>query len=873
MTGMPSFAAWCLRRLLPYAERDEVIADLDAEYRARRRTRGWLSAAAWLGYQVAGSLPSLVTRTAWRGWTGFEPEANRWQPGGPMFETWLMDLRYSARRLTRRRTYALMAILTLALGAGGTAAIYSIVRAVLLEPLPIRDEAAVGVFWSPFDWTEEEFLFLRPQLTGFETVAAYRPQDVTLETPGEPLRLIRGIASSAELFDALGTTPLFGRGFQPGDDVVGGERAAILSYGLWQDLGSDRGIVGRQLALGGTPHTVVGVMPRGFWFPTPETRVWVTTPLSFERRSGQYALVGRTSGPAADQMDAQMRGIGQTLGGRFQYPPQWDKTRSPALTGVREYLLGDLRPGLLAVLVAMGVILAIACVNVAALMLGQLGGRSTELALRTALGAARQRLVQQLVSESLLIGAAAGLVGAAIAAGGFTMLLRLLPLGALGERATLDWSLFWAAMAFALAAAMMIAVVPSMAMWRTNLQGTLATTRTGGVGARGGRLEGALVAGQIALAVLLVAGAGLLIRSVANLRAIDAGVDPRGVVVADMTLPTHLSNDQRRAAIAAAIPVLEQLPGVRAVGATIKLPLRGSGQNWGIRIPGRPEVSSTTTAFRTVTHEYLDALRIPVRRGRGFVASDHENSERVVVINEALAAKYFPDEDPIGRRIDTGFDGGERIIGVVGNAAEAQLTDGAVPARYMLYEHVPPVWHEVTFVVAAERAEDLPRLLDLTRTVLQQNTRNLALQRMMTLDSVFDLAVGAPQRVATLLSVLAGLALVLGAVGVYGVISHFVSRRTRDYGICMALGLAPRRVVSEVVARGLVLGVIGSALGLIAVVFGANRFSTLLHEVQPADTQALLGAVLILLTIAVTASFIPAWRASRTDPSTVLRQQ
>jgi len=312
---------------------------------------------------------------------------------------------------------------------------------------------------------------------------------------------------------------------------------------------------------------------------------------------------------------------------------------------------------------------------------------------------------------------------------------------------------------------------------------------------------------------------------------------------------------------------------VRAVGATIKLPLRGSGQNWGIRIPGRPEVSSTTTAFRTVTHEYLDALRIPVRRGRGFVASDHENSERVVVINEALAAKYFPDEDPIGRRIDTGFDGGERIIGVVGNAAEAQLTDGAVPARYMLYEHVPPVWHEVTFVVAAERAEDLPRLLDLTRTALQQNTRNLALQRMMTLDSVFDLAVGAPQRVATLLSVLAGLALVLGAVGVYGVISHFVSRRTRDYGICMALGLAPRRVVSEVVARGLVLGVIGSALGLIAVVFGANRFSTLLHEVQPADTQALLGAVLILLTIAVTASFIPAWRASRTDPSTVLRQQ
>jgi putative ABC transport system permease protein len=873
MTGIPSLAAWFLRRVLPRAEHEEVLADLDAEYLDRRATAGAWAARAWLGHQIAASLPVFVVRTCWRGWTGFEPEASRWRPGGPMFETWLMDLRYSARRLMRRRTYAVMAILTLALGAGGSAAIFSIVRAVLLEPLPMRHEASVGMFWNTFDWTEEEFLFLRPQFSGFETVAAYRPQDVTLDTPGQPLQLIRGIASSSELFEVLGAAPLFGRTFHAGDDVVGGERVAVLSYGLWQDLGSDRAILGRQLPFGGIPHVVVGVMPPGFWFPSPETRVWVTTPLSPERRSGQYALIGR-SGPRADQMEGPARAIGEALGGRFQYPPQWDKTRNPVITPIREYVLGDLRPSLLAVMAAMTLILVIACVNVAALMLGQLGGRSSELSLRTALGAGRPRLVQQLVSESLLIGATAGIAGAALAASGFNLLLRLLPLGALAQRATLDWSIFWGAISFALVSAVVIAVVPSVAMWRSDLRDSLSTTRTGGIGARGGRLEGALVVGQIALAVLLAAGAGLLIRSVANLRAIDAGINPQGVLVADTTLPTQLSNDERRRAIVEAIPVLQSMPGVGAVGATVRVPLRGSGQNWGIRIPEKPDLPQSTTAFRMVTHDYFAALGMPIRRGRGFVSTDQGNTERVVVINEALAARYFPGEDPVGRVIHTGFDDrGERIIGVVANVAEAELTDGATPARYMLYEQVPPVWHEVTFVVAADRAEDLPRLVDLTRTTLQHNTRNLALQRMMTMESVVDLALGAPARVATLLSLLAGLALVLGAVGIYGVISHFVGRRTRDYGICIALGLAPGRVVSQVVWRGLSLAVAGSVLGVIAVLIGAARLSTLLYNVRPADTGALFAAVLVLLFIAMVASFVPAWRASRTDPATVLRQQ
>jgi predicted permease len=513
-------------------------------------------------------------------------------------------------------------------------------------------------------------------------------------------------------------------------------------------------------------------------------------------------------------------------------------------------------------------------VNVAALMLGQLGGRSTEMALRTALGAARQRLVQQLLIESLLIGAVAGLVGAGVAMGGFDLLLRLLPLGALAENAALDWSIFWAAMAFALTAAAVIALVPGIAMWRTDLRDSLSTSRTDGIGPRGGRLESALVVGQIALAVLLAAGAGLLIRSVINLRGIDPGFSPAGVIVVDTTLPAQLSNDERRRAILDAVPVLQNMAGVRAAAATVRTPLRGSANNWGIEVVGKPELSGTTTAFRMVTHDYFTALNIPVKIGRGFLPTDRENTERVVVINEALAQRYFAGENPIGRTIRTGFDErGERIIGIVGNVSESNLTDAHAPARYMLYDQVPPVWHQVTFVVAAARAEDVPRLLDVTRATLQHNTRHLAIQQLTTMESVFDLAVGAPQRVATLLSLLAGLALVLGAVGIYGVISHFVSRRTRDYGICIALGLPPQRVVSQVVSRGFALAALGSAIGLVAVVVGARRLTTLMYNVTPSDAGALAGAVVVLLAIAMFASFVPAWRASRTDPARVLRQQ
>ncbi|HEX5581788.1 MAG TPA: ABC transporter permease, partial [Gemmatimonadaceae bacterium] len=395
---LPRLATALVGTLLPRAEREEVLADLGEEYGARVESDGALAARRWLWRQVFGSLPALLRRSWWRGWTGFEPRANRMRPGGPMLESWIMDARYAARRLVSRPTYALLAVLTLALGAGGTAAIFSVARTVLLEPLPIRDEGEVDVFWMDGSWNEAEFLAFRPHFPGFRQVAAYRPNDLTLETGNGPLRLVTGIASSAELFDVLGAAPVLGRGFRPGDDVQGAEPVVVVSYGLWQELGGGSDVVGRRLRLGGTERTVVGVMPRGFWFPDPTVRIWTAAPMNPENQAGQYTLVGRREpGATAASMTAALGRLTTALGERFDYPPDWDKTRGASLTPVRDFLVGSVRPALLATLGAMAVILLIAAANVAALMLGQVDSRSTELSVRAALGAGRRRLTQQLV--------------------------------------------------------------------------------------------------------------------------------------------------------------------------------------------------------------------------------------------------------------------------------------------------------------------------------------------------------------------------------------------------------------------------------------------------------------------------------------------
>lgn len=789
-------------------------------------------------------------------------------------ESWIMDLRYAGRRLRSRPTYALLAVLTLALGVGGTAAIFSIVRGLLIEPLPYRAESEIGVFYFDGSWNEQEFLGLRPDFPGFQLVAAHRPDDVTLEIPDAPTRLLAGIASSAELFNVLGTSPVVGRGFQPGDDLAGAEPVAVLSYGLWQELGGDRSVIGQPIRLDGVERTVVGIMPKGFWYPNPSVKVWFPAPMNPANRAGRYTLVGRVApGVTLANIEPSLAQLTKILGERYTYSPQWDKTKDAAVTPVREYLTGSLRPALLATLTAMGVILLIACANVAALMLGQVDGRSAELAVRSALGADRRRLTQQLVAEALVVGVLAAITGALLATLGFKVLVGALPLGEWGANAAVDWTLFLAAIGLAIVAALLIAIIPAVALWRGDLRGALTRVRTSAGGGRGGRMEGGLVVAEVALAVLMAAGAGLLIRSVTKLYAIDPGVATEGVALVDVALGADLTGPIRRQRIRDITAELGAMPGVETAAAAQKIPLRGAGDNWGMAVEGQPELEQSTTAFRMVTPGYLEAMGMPLRDGRTFTEADRASAEPVVVVNQALVDKYFPGVPALGRNVSNGTGGWARVIGIVGNASEAKLTDDPVPARYILADHVSYTGEGQTFVIRTVRPGDATSILETARNTIRRVAPDVAIREATTMEHVFANAVGPARQIMTLLAILTGLALVLGAIGVYGVISHFVHRRRRDYGIRIALGLTPSKVIGQVVGRGAALVAIGVVIGIVAALASAKLLASLLYGVEATDPVALAGATAVLMLAGVLAAYIPAFRASRLDPATTLREQ
>lgn len=791
-------------------------------------------------------------------------------------ESWIMDARYAARRLVRRPLYALLSVLTLALGIGGTAAVYAIARPILLDRLPYRAEEGLAAFWMPFDWTEEEFVFLRGRIPGFSEVAAYRQDNVLLDRGDGQVRLLPTIVSSVELFSVLGTKPALGRGFQRGEDARGAEPVAVLSYGLWEELGGDPTIIGKRLRIDGAPRTVVGVMPRGFWFPDPTTRIWIPQPLRPDNRSGNYAFIGRVApGLSVDAMSGPIAQFVRILDDRFDYPPQWDKTKSPVLTPLRKYLVGSLTPALVATFVAMGLILLIACANVAALMLGQVEGRTTELAVRSALGANRVRLTQQLVAEAVLLGVAAGVVGALLAAVAFRGLVAALPLGAWGESASLDWTVFAAAMLVAVLSAAIVAIAPGVAMWRGNLRETLGSSRTGGIAGRGGRLEGSLVVAEVALAVVMAAGAGLLVRSVTKLYAIDPGLDTRNVGVLNVVLPNEMRPPRRLQALSELTAALRAMPGASASGATQMLPIHGGGWSSGIQLQGANDTQITTTFVRVVSPGYLETMGVKLRDGRMLTEADRAiaATEPPILVNEALVKKYFAGTNPIGRLISNGFTNTwGRVVGVVNDVAEGHLTDAAAPARYMLPETLPfvPSAQALVFRTSGREAD---AALDEARDVVRRVVPGAGVESVTTMGRMLDLAVGPARQVMMLLAILTTLALVLGAVGVYGVISHFVNRRSRDWGVRIALGMMPARVVRMIVMRGTALVSLGLVIGIVVFLALARFLGSLLYGVGAGDPIAMVSATVVLLIVGVAAAAIPGLRASRTDPAIVLREQ
>jgi predicted permease len=864
-----------LRVLLPRAERDELLADVRAEFAERGDADGVAAARRWLWWQTLRSAPALLGWSWWRERTGFEPAANTYRPGGPMLQTWIADARYAARRLRARPTYSLLAVLTLALGIGGTTAVFGIARPLLLDPLPYANANQVVTFWMAGWWTEEEYLFLRDKFSGFSAVGAQRPGDVTMREGDAPARLIPGRQVTAELFDVLGARPALGRSFRKGDDVQGAEPIAIISYGLWQELGGQPSVIGRRLMLDGTPRTVVGVMPRGFWYPDPAARIWLPKQLDPQGRNGSFELVGRLApGMTVDRMGPYLARLTNTMRERFTYYGKNDRTKDAKLTPLRDTLLGSMRPAIVATFAAMGLILLIACANVAALMLGQVEGRSSELAVRSALGATRGRLTQQIVVEALLVGLAASAVGAVLAAGGFRILAQSLPIGAWRESATFDWTMFAVALLIAVGAVLLVVLVPAIALRRGDLRGSMNSVRTGGIQGRGGRLERGLVIAEVALAMLIVSGAALLVRSVTKLYAIDPGIDTAGIAVVDVLSSRDMEAGPRLQKMEEIVAALRDMPGVRSAAAAMKIPLRGGGDSFGLSAEGGEARERVNSYFRVVTPEYFATMGVKLRDGRLFDVSDQpRDSGGSIVINEALATKFFPGENPLGKRLRGGFSGAWTVVGVVRNVAEGALADAAEPTGYYLARQVEWFGNAGTFVLRAAPGGNEASLLDDARRTINRVAPAFAVQQATTMSRILDVAVGPARQVMTLLALLSGLALVLGAVGIYGVISHFAARRKRDWAIRVALGLPGSRVVTHIVGQGIVLVAIGIALGAIGTIALSRLLTTFLYGVSEVDPLAFVTASAALLAVGVVAALVPARRAGSVDPALVLREQ
>lgn len=863
-----------LRSLLPTAERDEVVFDLETELAERRVAQGRIRAALWLWRQVIVSLPVLLGRAVWRGGTGFEPPSSRYRPGGSWIEGRVIDLRYAARHLWHRPFYAILAIVTLSLGAGGAAAVSSLVHSFLLSPLPYPAEDELVSFWSPYDWSEAEHTMLRPDYPGFASVAAHSDEPMPLRTDAGPARLLDGVVASSELFATLGREPLFGRTFESGDDLPGAEPVAVLGHGLWRSLGGDPGIVGSSLALGGGDVRVVGIMPPDFWFPRATVDVWVTASLDPENFSGNYALVGRLEpGRQIEAMDAPLQQIAGVLRERIPYPPEWDKTRDPFLVPLRQQLLGAARTPLLATHAAMFAILLMAAANVAALMLGHLGGRSEELAVRAALGAPKRRLAAQLLSEALLLGLGAGLVASGVAAGTFAFLRLTLPLGPLTATLHLDWTVVGGAVVLGIVTAAFVSMVPIFDLLGGDLRDSLQHGRRGSVGVRGGRVEAALVIGEIALAVLLAVGTALLVRSVQNLGSIDPGLDAAGVAVVEITMPAGISHRQRLDLVHDLSHRLAMLPGARSAGAVQHLPLQRGSWSTGFEIEGEPLPDQATTYFRMVTPDYFETLGLRMLAGRRLTVADAASEQVRVVVNQTLVQRFFGDRDPLGRRISHGMgDGWAEIVGVVEDEAVAGLTDALAPTRYMLYDHVgfTPTIHGL--VVAGEPDHDASVLASAAAREIHESAPDVAVARATTMERLRRESMGATPRVLRLVGLLAGLALALGAIGVYGTVAHFVGRRASEWSVRLALGQRPAQVVSLVLWRSGRLVLAGLALGLLASGLLGRLLASLLYGVEPADPWVLGVAGLSLIVVGILAALLPAWRAGTSDPATLLRR-
>lgn len=808
------------------------------------------------------------------------------------------DLRYAGRTLTRSPGFTVVAVLTLALGIGVTTAIYSVVDGVLLRPLGVAEPDRLLTLreWRPASADEPpsgpgtvspaNFFDWREQAQSFESLAYFTQRPLSLTGDPEPQE-VQAHLTTANYFDVLGVRPLLGRTFLPGEDDPGGQAAAIgdvvvLSHRLWQSrYGGDPGIVGREIRVGGEPATVLGVMGPDFRVLGDRPDVWVPIGIAPGNRTtmGRFlTAIGRLSpGVTPERAHQELNEIAVRLEAAY---PEFNTGSRIWTVPYREEVLGDVRPALLVLLAAVAMLLLIASTNVASLLLGRATARSQEIAVRLSLGATRARVVRQLLTESMVLSLLGGALGVLAAAAGTRVLLRSLPESVQLPRldlVTIDARVLAVALLVTLLTGVLFGLAPALAAARGDLQGTL---RDAGRGTTGGaaamRLRNALVVGEVALAMILLLGAGLLLRSFQNLQAVDTGMDPQGV----LTMRVTLSGEEYQGP--GAVPAfvdrltssLAALPGVDAVGTIQFLPLRGAKSATSVWRGDRPkpELGDIRGAdIRVVGGDYFRAQGVALRRGRVFDERDVPSATEAVIINEALARERFPGEDPIGKPLvyNWGEDMPAEIVGVVADVRETTLTGDAAPAFYRPITQFP----NGNVNILIRTSGDPMALAGPARARLADLDDDLPVAEIRSMESIFAEAAARSRMSSMLLGGFAAMALLLAAIGLYGVISYTVTQRRGEIGVRLALGANRARIVRLIVRQGMTLTAVGLAIGVAGALLVTRLLQSLLYGVSSTDVLTFVAVPVLLAGVALLASYLPASRASRVDPATALRAQ
>ncbi len=870
------------RKLMFLIRRGQFDRELDEEMRfhmdMKAQAGGGTEEAAYAARRQFGNV-MLVRETSREMWSWLR------------IETFLQDLRYAARMLRKNPEFTAAAALTLALGIGASTAIFSVVHAVLLRPLPYRAPGQLVALW---EWNIHErhintvaaanFADWKARNRVFSDMAYSWDEGYTFTGAANP-EAVAGYTFSCNMFSLMGAKPLLGRTFASDECQAGKDHVVVLSYALWQRrFAADPAIVGRAIQLNREPYTVVGVMPREFAHPSIETALWtpLTVPANFfaDRKLHVLRVIARlregvTIEHAQNEMDALTRQLAREH-------PETDAGMGAALSSLRDFYTHEVKTSLWVLQAAVLVMLLIACGNVANLLLARSGTRRREMAVRLALGAGRPRLVRQLLTEGMLLAMLGGAAGIALAFWGAGVLAALLPPNIAGiadaahPAAWINLPVLLAAVAFSFASGMVFGVAPALSTSAAP-DGILRSSGRSLTESRGNmRFTGGLIVSQIALSLMLLTGAGLLIRSFVNLQKRDFGFRTDHILtLVLMGRSGGFGSAGMGPFLGPVLERIEALPGVRAAGAIAAMPLTGMSAHRSFAIPGqppRPYGEQPVAGFHVVTAHYFQAMGIRLLRGRYFDSHDAENTAGVALINETLARRFFANEDPVGKAISVA-DGDTRvtrtIVGVVGDTRHEQLVDLPDPEIYRPFKQAD--WPFAGIVV--HTASDPLALAAVVRAAIWAVDKEQPIDAVMTLEQRAESTLAPRRANLLLLSLFAAIALALAAIGIYGVSAYAVSRRIHEIGIRMALGAQGRQVTGMVLRKALLLTAGGVLVGLLAAA-GASRFlESLLVDVGATDAITFLLAPPLLTAIAAFAAYVPARRASKVDPMEALRYE